>query len=653
MRPLFAWLGALLSSALLLVSPCAQAKVELPLLFSDGAVLQRDQPLPVWGWASPGAKIEVEFDGRSATATAAKDGAWRAELPAHKAGGPYTLRVRGDGEATTVKDVLVGDVWLASGQSNMEWPLSQSKDAQQDIARANDPLIRHFKVTKSWSEKPETRLTGGAWAAASPQTVGDFSAVAYYFARELRAKTGVPIGIINSTWGGSRVEAWMDGKTLGIDPPTLAKRMRELRATEDRNLAITQNKLTRWGALSADDTGWQAADLDDLAWVGIAVPTLWEEAGWLGLDGVAWYRTEFQLTAEQARQGVRVSFGRVDDSDQAWVNGVAVGGIEREYNTPRQYDVPAKALRAGRNVLAVKVIDTGGGGGIHGSTSELYVLLADGTRLPLAREWKFRVVQARLDASDGKNAIETLLYNRMIHPVQPYPLRGVIWYQGEANAGNVVDAYRYREQFAAMIRDWRGQWHRPELPFLWVQLANWNSGGDRVEEDASAGKYVIESPWAVLRESQSATLALPATAQAVIIDVGDADDIHPRDKQTVGQRLALAARHVAYGEKLVYSGPVYRNASFESGNGRLTFDLDGSALAVRGGGNEVHGFEIAGADRKFHPARAVIDGDAVVVSSDAVAEPHAVRYGWRDNPEHADLINRERLPASPFRTDTW
>ena len=636
-----------LLGVLLLVPPCAQAKVELPLLFSDGAVVQRDQPLPVWGWASPGAKIEVEFDGRSASATAAKNGAWRVELPAHAAGGPYALRVRGDGAAVVVNDVLVGDVWLASGQSNMEWPLSQSKDAQQAIASANDPLIRHFKVPKSWSEKPETRLAGGAWAAASPQTVGYFSAVGYYFARELRAKTGVPIGIINSTWGGSRVEAWMDGKTLGIDTATLAKRMREIRATEDRNLAITQKKLAQWGALPANDTGWQAADLDDSNWVDIAVPTLWEEAGWLGLDGIAWYRTEFQLTAEQARQGVRVSFGRVDDTDQAWVNGVAVGGIEREYNTPRQYDVPAKALRAGRNVLAVKVIDDGGGGGIHGNAEELHVQIADGTRLPLAREWKFRVVQGRLDASDGKNEIETLLYNRMILPAQPYPLRGVIWYQGEANTDSVADAYRYREKFPALIDQWRRQWHAPQLPFLWVQLANFDTGSDAVVDGRT------ESPWATVRESQSRTLALPATAQVVAIDVGDPKDIHPLDKQTVGHRLALAARHVAYGEKLVYSGPVYRNASFEGGNARLTFDLGGSALAVRSGGNQVHGFEIAGADRKFHPARAVIDGDTVVVSSDAVAKPQAVRYGWRDNPEDADLINRERLPASPFRTDAW
>jgi sialate O-acetylesterase len=645
MKPLLAWLGALL-----LFSPSAQARVELPLLFSDGAVVQRDRPLPVWGWASPGAKIEVEFDGRSATAIAAKDGAWRTQLPAHKAGGPYVLRVRGDGEVVAVNDVLVGDVWLASGQSNMEWPLSQAKDARQAIASANDPLIRHFKVPKSWSEKPETRLAGGSWKVASPQTAGEFSAVGYHFARELRAKTGVPIGIINSTWGGSRVEAWMDGQTLGIETTRLAKHMRDLRAKEDRDLAVVEGKLARWGALPADDTGWQAAELDDSAWVDIAVPVLWEEAGWLGLDGVAWYRTRFDLTAEQARQGVRISFGRVDDSDQAWVNGVAVGGITREYNTPRQYGVPAKALRPGRNVLAVRVVDDGGGGGIHGSAEELHVQLADGERLPLTREWKFRVVQARLDASDGKNEIETLLYNRMILPAQPYALRGVIWYQGEANADDLADANRYRERFPALISQWRRQWNAPQLPFLWVQLANFDSGGD-VSTDGTDGR--TESPWAMLRESQTRTLSMPATAQAVAIDVGDPKDIHPLDKQTVGHRLALAARHVAYGEALVYSGPVYRNVSFEAGRARVTFELGGSALAVRGEGKELHGFEIAGADRRFHPARAVVDGDTVIVSSEAVVTPQAVRYAWRDNPENADLINRDGLPASPFRTDTW
>lgn len=633
---------------LLLAAPSAYARVELPLLFSDGAVVQRDRPLPVWGWASPGAKIQVDFDGRSATAKASADGAWRVELPAHAAGGPYALRVRGDGETVTVKDVLIGDVWLASGQSNMEWPLLQTDGAQAEIARADDPLIRHFKVPKSWSEKPESRLAGGAWVAASPQTVGEFSAVAYYFARELRKTTGVPIGIVDSSWGGSAIEAWMNLDMLGVDPATLAEKMRQKRAANDEVAAKTQALIARWRtASSAQDSHWAAAELDESDWADIRVPASWESNGYVGMDGVAWYRTTFQLNAREAQDDLELGVGQIDDSDSVWVNGQLVGGMQQSWNVPRRYKVPAAVLRPGSNTVAVKVTDVSGNGGIAGSAEQVYVRPAGGQPHPLAGEWKFRTAEVRVSLLDDKNQIETLLYNAMIHPLQPYPLSGVIWYQGEANAYPGGD-HRYRDQFAAMIRGWRADWNAPEMPFLWAQLANWISGGDTADAQGS-----VQSPWAVLRESQSATLALPATAQAVIIDVGDADDIHPRDKRTVGHRLALAARHVAYGEELVYSGPVYREMAVEDRRAIVRFDMLGSALAVRGGGADVHGFEIAGADKVFHSAQARIVGDTVVVNSPKVARPAAVRYAWSDNPSSADLTNREGLPASPFRSSEW
>lgn len=647
MRSLHAWLGALSLGALLLVSPCARAEVELPLLFSDGAVVQRDQPLPIWGWASPGAKIDVEFDGRNATAIAGKDGAWRVELPAHAAGGPYTLRVRGDGETVTVQDVLVGDVWLASGQSNMEWPLLQSEDGQAETARADDSQIRHFKVPISWSEKPEARLVGGQWQAASPQTAGEFSAVAYYFARELRAATGVPIGIINSTWGGSAIEAWMDADMLGLDASGLAEKMRKKRQADAVVEQRTRALLARWQAQpSVAPSAWATHELDEADWADIKAPDSWESQGYAGMDGMAWYRTAFELTEREVDGELTLGLGQIDDSDEVWVNGQRVGGMQKSWNVPRVYRVPASVLRAGLNTIAVQVTDTGGGGGITGSAEQLYAQPAGGKRRSLAGEWKFRTENVTVSLQDDKNKIDTLLYNQMIRPLQPYPLSGVIWYQGEANAYPGGDE-RYREHFAAMIRGWRSQWHQPKLPFLWAQLANWNSGGDRVE----AGR-VLDSPWAVLRESQTATLALPATAQAVIIDVGDADDLHPPDKHTVGKRLALAARHVAYGEELVYSGPMYRSMTIEDHRAVLHFDLQGSALAVLGGG-EVHGFEIAGADGVFHPAQARIAADTVVVHSPRVPMPAAVRYAWRDNPEDANLFNREGLPASPFRTSQW
>lgn len=633
---------------LLLASAPVQARIALPLLFSDGAVVQRDQPLKIWGWATPGARIEIAFDGRKAAATTGKDGAWHAELPAHEAGGPYTLRVSGDDDAVSVNDMLVGDVWLASGQSNMEWPVAQAKNAEQEIASASDSRIRHFKVPKSWSAQPQAHLAGGEWQAASPQTVGKFSAVAYYFARQLRARgPTVPIGIVDSSWGGSAIEAWTDAATQGLDTQAIARQARDLQARDQIALAETHARLARWPQKKVNTSGWNQADFDDHDWDRIAVPGLWEGGGYNGMDGEAWYRASVTLSDAEAKAGIVLGIGRIDDSDVTWVNGRQVGETRMLYDLPRQYTVPPQALHAGVNRIAVRVQDFGGGGGIHGDAGEVFVQPRGAAKRPLDGPWKFRPAQVSVAMIDDKNQYPALLYNQMIHPLEPYALRGVIWYQGEANAG-ATNAYRYREQFAAMIKQWRGDWKQPTLPFLWVQLANFVSGSDVPGESAGTG-----SPWALLRESQSHALAMPATAQAVAIDIGDPKDIHPLDKQEVGRRLALAARHVAYGESLVYSGPVYRAARFEGAEARVEFEPSASALAVRGDDDQVHGFELAGADRRFHPASAIVRGDTIVVTSAAVAHPQAVRYAWRDNPEQADLINRDGLPASPFRSDAW
>ena len=634
--------GALRRSAVLALACLAggAGAVELPRMFADGMVLQRDQPIVLWGRAAAGADVQVRFDGEQARARTDANGQWRVTLPARKAGGPYVLRIDDGQTPRELRDVLVGDVWLASGQSNMEWPISQSADAQAEIARANDPLIRHFKVPRSWAGAPQWQLAGGDWVAASPAVAGEFSAVAHFFARALRTSEGVPIGIIDSTWGGSSIEAWTDAATQGMDAQALEAQARALAEEDGRALAQARARLARW-TLPADDSGWQAPALDTANWDRIAVPGLWEAGGWAGMDGVAWYRTTFTLDADEARAGVTLGVGRIDDSDTTWVNGVEVGSIHLQYDQPRVYAVPPQALRAGVNTIAIRVSDVGGGGGLHGLPEELFVQAADGRRRSLAGEWRLR--PARVDAlaiDDGKHQRPALLYNAMIHPLQPLAVRGVIWYQGESNAGSVAQARQYRQQFPALIGQWRQQWRAPALPFLWVQLASWHSGGDQGDE----------SPWAVLRESQSATLALPATAQVVTIDIGDVDDIHPRNKQEVGARLALAARAVVHGGDLVHAGPEFRGARFEAGAARLAFAADG--LAVRGGG-ELQGFALAGADRVFRPATAVIEGDAVVVRSAAVPAPVAVRYAWRDAPVEANLVGASGLPASPFRSDDW
>ena len=628
---------------LLAVSGIADARVVLPRLFSDGVVLQRDQPIRVWGMADAGVPVHVDFNGNAVDVVAGGDGRWSATLPAHAAGGPYQLSIRSGGTSLVVRDVLVGDVWLASGQSNMEWPVAQAGDADAVVAAADDPLIRHFKIPKSWSGKPEQDVAGGSWVAASPQTVAKFSAVAYAFARELRAATGVPIGIIDSTWGGSSIEAWMDAASQGIDAGEIIRQGDARQRSDAQALAGTNARLARWSQSPVDTSRWQEADFNDADWDTIPVPGLWETGGYNGMDGEAWYRSTFTLSAAEAAAGVTLGVGRIDDSDITWVNGQPVGETRMQYNLPRAYAVPATALHAGTNHVAVRVSDFGGGGGIHGDASEVFVQPRGGAKRALDGAWKFRPAKVSVALVDDKNQVPTLLYNAMIHPLQPYPLRGVIWYQGESNAAARANAVQYREQFPALIKQWRRQWDAPDLPFLWVQLANFSSGADTA----------TDSPWAILRESQSAALALPATAQAVAIDIGNPDDIHPLDKQSVGHRLALGARHVAYGESLVYSGPVYRSARFEDGKAYVDFDTQGSALAVLGDGEALQGFELAGDDRRFHAAQARVQGDVVVVSSEAVSKPKAVRYAWRDNPEHANLGNNDQLPASPFRSDTW
>jgi sialate O-acetylesterase len=643
MSPLLRCLVALL----LAVPLVAQARVELPLVFGDGAVLQRDQPMRVWGWSGPNAHVQVQFDRNQADVTADAEGRWSAVLPAHTAGGPFELSVRSGTDETVSHDLLVGDVYLASGQSNMEFELYKAGNAAAAIAHATDGVIRQIKIPDSWSVRPVEHLPASHWVAASPATAGQFSAVAYFFAREIRADQHVPIGIINDNWGGSRIEAWMDAQTAGVQPDQIKARVERDDAAEAKAIAATRQHLVqRWpdaiGANPADaaQARYAAMNLDQRDWQPIHVPDYWESQGYYGMDGIAWYRTTFTLSAAEAAAGVALGLGMIDDSDDSWVDGQRVGATDNAWNQPRVYHLAPGVLKAGHHTLAIRVDDLGAGGGIHGDASLLYIQPEHGARRAFPGPWWFSPEAVSLVPMNNNNQIATLLYNRMIHPLLPLAIRGVIWYQGEANATE-QDAFKYRDQFAALIRQWRHDFRQPALPFLWVQLANFKQGADTA----------TSSPWAMLRESQSSALALPHTAQAVTIDVGNPDNIHPTDKQTVGHRLALAARHAVYGESLVYSGPTYRSMTVEGAAIRLHFASAGSALKARG--DVLAGFTIAAADRHFHAAQARIDGDDVVVRSADVSAPVAVRYGWSENPADANLVNAAGLPASPFRTDHW
>ncbi len=646
--------------------------LRLTRLVGDGMVMQRDARVPVWGWAAAGAAVTVTFDGRPHATRAGADGRWQVTLPAMPAGGPHAMTVTAGAERVLVRDILVGDVWVCSGQSNMEWTVENARDGAAEVAGAGDPMIRHFKVPTSWAWAPSDTLPGGPWEPADPAHVGRFTAVGYFFARDLRKAVPVPIGLLHTSWGGSRVEPWMSAEALGMDAAAAA-RLRAAEEAYERGLADAL-RARLGGELPAVDAGlvdgravWAAPDLDDAAWRTVTAPGVWEPQGYPGMDGVAWYRTAFDLTADEARAGARLGLGRIDDSDVSYVNGREVGRTTDAYARARVYDVPAAALRPGRNVVAVRVEDTGGGGGVAGEASELFVE-AGGVRRPLAGAWRFRVgrVTSGAAAPDPQriNKVPTVLYNQMVHPALPFPVKGVLWYQGESNADRYEDAVAYRGLFQGLIGDWRRRWDAPAMPFLWVQLANYM---------APDGQPAARSNWAALRESQAAALALPNTGQAVTIDVGEAGDIHPRDKQTVGARLALAARRVAYGEAVEHTGPVLRRSRVEGGRVVLEFDHAAGGLVARPRGgkaggapggppggppNEARaaalgGFAVAGADRRFVWADARVDGDRVVVWSPRVPAPVAVRYAWGDNPDRANLSNRAGLPAAPFRTDRW
>lgn len=625
------------------------AQLELNAIFTDNMVIQRDVQVPIWGKAAPKETLSLVYNGITYKIQADKLGNWRLDLPAVKAGGPYSIKISTKKETRELKNILVGDVWLASGQSNMEWVVRASNQAEMEIKQANDPAIRHFKVPHGFSELPQQTLDGGPWEITSSETVGDFSAVGYFFARELRKHQNVPIGILNSSWGGSRIEPWMSAEALGYtNTQDILAQMRERQAQKEK---ATREKLEKLlGSIPAKDEGlqngraiWAENDYSDASWLNMKLPTAWENAGLSELDGFVWFRKTITLSAADLAGNATLSLGPIDDSDITWVNGKKVGETTQRYDMDRVYTVPASYLLPGVNVITVRVDDTGGGGGINGDAAKLFLKTA-GTVYPLAADWKYKVGEVRLGNSAVASANQTpmLLYNKMIHPILNFPIKGVIWYQGESNAGG-TDALAYRKLFPQMIQDWRSKWaNSGAFPFLFVQLANF----------MQAKPEPAESSWAVLRESQLATLSLENTGQAVIIDIGEANDIHPRNKQDVGYRLALAARKIAYGEQdLVYSGPVFKEMKLQGDKVRLSFDHVGKGLTAKDKYGYLKGFSICGVDKKYVWAKALIEGDEIIVWNESVKGPIAVRYAWADNPDDANLYNAEGLPASPFRTD--
>jgi len=606
--------------------------------FADHMVVQRDVPVTVWGTADAGAEVAVVLGDARAMSTAGDDGAWRVELPASPAGGPHALVISCGGERREIADVLVGEVWVCSGQSNMGFSLNGALNAEAEIAAAEYPQIRMFSVPNTPKPEPAAEC-GGRWHVCSPTNAHGFSAVGYFFARELHRKLGVPVGMLNSSVGGTPCEAWTPLHALESDSDfamyvATAKKFRESGPEEDVGPYDDPG-------VQECARGWEADEVATDDWKPMDLPRMWQSEG-LEFNGAVWFRREIELPADWEGHDLELSLDAIDDFDTTYVNGTRVGATGPEtagwWMAPRKYVVPADVVRAGRNTIAIRVFDQWCNGGFAGQPSRMALRRADGEGEPikLAGPWRYKVELELPWRSTTTGTPATSLFNGMIAPLVPYTIKGWIWYQGESNADR---AYQYRALFRTMIRAWRAAWGA-ELPFLFVQLANHTAPPEEPGDSA----------WAELREAQAMALAEPKTAMAVAIDVGEADDIHPRNKQDVGLRLGLAAEERVYGLDVVGSGPTFAGFAVEGDRVRISYEYVGGGLVARDGA--LKGFEIAGEDRTFVWADAAIDGDAVVVRSEKVSAPVAVRYAWANNPV-CNLYNKDGLPAVPFRTDDW
>lgn len=635
-------------TALLLLFSCSlTAQVKLPPIFNNNMVLQQGIEIPVWGWASPGEKVQVAIGKTAVTAKTNSEGKWHAKLPVMQYGGPYTMTVKGK-NLLTFENVMIGEVWICSGQSNMEFYLVNSKNGDAEVAAAAYPQIRLFSVKKRIAQTPQEQLEEGEWLPCSPLSSPRFSAVGYFFGRALYEKLKVPVGLINSSWGGTVAETWISNGTVSACPD-FASQMAKLNSINlgEEVRKIEEEAQARVGVTSRVDLGmegdqpaWAAPDLDDSDWLEMNLPGYIEQNGLAGVDGIIWFRKEIEISPADAGKTATLSLAKINDSDNTFLNGILVGSNKLIAERSRYYNIPAGMLKPGKNVITVQVEDVGSNGGIYGDPESLNLRL-EGRTVPLNGKWKFKVGQVKYYAAISPNAYPTLLYNGMIHPLIPYGIRGAIWYQGESNA---TRAKQYQKLFPDLIRDWRTLWKQGDFPFLFVQLASF----------MAIDSLPVESSWAELREAQSMTLSHPNTGMAVITDAGDALNIHPINKQVVGKRLALSALKVAYKQDLPYCGPVYREMKIMGNKVTLAFDHAGNGLKVKDKYGYLKGFTVAGEDRKFHWAQARIIGtNTLEVTCPEVQSPVAVRFGWANNPNDANLYNDADLPASPFRTDKW
>lgn len=612
-------------------------------IFGDNMVLQRGKENTIWGWSEPGDKIQVDIADKSATGVAGSDRRWQVKIQPPPAGGPYRIRIVGTHQTVELHNVLVGDVWLCGGQSNMQVGLLRARDGEEEVKAANYPEIRFFAVA-AHPAYHHTDVVEGSWKAVSPETAERLSAVAYYFARKVQQEMHVPIGLVVDALGGTSAEAWTSAAALrplgDFDIP-----LAELEKLAAAGAPEYGNYVMHW--YDQYDVGvkgnWAAPNFDDSAWKSVDIPGGFSELGVPNTPAVAWFRKEVELPEPPPAGRAVLFLGSVERMDTAYVNGTQVGASAWVEN-PRVYPVPDNVLKPGRNVVVVRVLKTKPQGGFLGKPEELHLVLGDKTSIPLVGKWKGQLsVDARPPhplpiGYENWPVMPSVLYEGMLAPVAPLSIAGALWYQGEQNSER---GFQYRRILPVMIADWRKLFGQGDFPFYIVSLPAF---GHR-------SATPIDDNWAETRESQALTATgVSNSCLAVTIDTGDPDNLHPKDKRPVGERLALCALAKHYGKNVVYSGPTLSSVERLPGSIRLHFANTNGGLVVKG--TKLEEFSIAGEDRKWYWADARIEGDTVVVSSPAVPNPKEVRYAWQSNPA-ATLFNGAGLPAAPFRTDTW
>lgn len=623
------------------------ASLKLPSILSENMVVQQGKTIHIWGWANAGQKVTVNFLNKMYSTITDKKGKWNVFLASAKAGNGGDMTISTTDEKIELKNILVGEVWVCSGQSNMEFDLNNFKTFYANEVRnsANDN-IRFATVENTFDNKErENASIKINWTSVNPQTVLKSSATAYFFARKLYERLHVPIGLVISSWGGTPAESWMDSTAIkefknyasvydkSIKKIDLSK-LNEIKAENNRQfrqkLSVAAAEFKNYTAINYDDSQWESTNL----------PGNWESKGHPDFDGIAAYRIEFTISKEDAGKEATLHLPAVDDIDSTYINGVFLGS-QTVWNELRTYKIPANVLVEGKNCLTIWVEDDQGGGGLNSDAPNFFIETLS-TKVPLKGNAKLKLLLPLLSTLPGVNLSgiqnsPVVLFNGMIAPLLPLTIRGVIWYQGEANADRYVE---YRKLFPAMITNWRKRWQQGNFPFLFVQLSSFNPNENEPEV----------SDWAFLREAQAMTRYLPNTGMAVTVDVGDKNDIHPKQKKEVGERLAANAFKIVYGYKNeIAAGPALNKTIINKNNIAIEYNNIGSGLVVKG--DTLHSFTIAGADKKFYPAKATLSGNTVVVSSDKVTHPVYVRYAWASSPLDANLYNKEGFPAEPFRTD--